>query len=216
VIAHLTGTVAGIRLDSAVLDVNGVGYLVHATPVTLGTLRHGATVTLFTSLVVREDAMTVFGFADDDERAVFETVQSVSGVGPRLALAMLAVHSPEALRAAVAGEDLKALERVPGIGRKSAQRIVLELSGKLGAPVGPGAATSGAGARSADARRDEVVAALVGLGWTQKVAEEAVDAVTADAAETAGAADGATATSPSEQVASTLRAALRLLGGRRG
>ncbi|MGC5166361.1 Holliday junction branch migration protein RuvA [Luteimicrobium sp. DT211] len=210
-IAHLTGTVAGIRLDSAVLDVHGVGYLVHATPATLGTLRHGATVTLFTSLVVREDAMTVFGFADDDERAVFETVQSVSGVGPRLALAMLAVHSPEALRVAVAGEDLKALERVPGIGRKSAQRIVLELSGKLGAPVGSGAAgapTLAAG--TADARRDEVVAALVGLGWTQKVAEEAVDAVTADAD---GPAAGA---SPSEQVAATLRAALRLLGGRRG
>lgn len=210
-IAHLTGTVAGIRLDSAVLDVNGVGYLVHATPGTLGTLRHGATVTLFTSLVVREDAMTVFGFADDDERAVFETVQSVSGVGPRLALAMLAVHSPEALRAAVAGEDLKALERVPGIGRKSAQRIVLELSGKLGAPVGTGsAAAAGAGAGGGDARRDEVVSALVGLGWTQKVAEEAVDAVREDS-------DGDAPTgTPSEQVAATLRAALRLLGGRRG
>ena len=210
-IAHLTGTVAGIRLDSAVLDVNGVGYLVHATPGTLGTLRHGATVTLFTSLVVREDAMTVFGFADDDERAVFETVQSVSGVGPRLALAMLAVHSPEALRAAVAGEDLKALERVPGIGRKSAQRIVLELSGKLGAPIGTGSAAAvGAGAGGDDARRDEVVSALVGLGWTQKVAEEAVDAVREDS-------DGDAPTgTPSEQVAATLRAALRLLGGRRG
>ncbi len=215
-IAHLTGTVAGIRLDSAVLDVNGVGYLVHATPGTLGTLRHGATVTLFTSLVVREDAMTVFGFADDDERAVFETVQSVSGVGPRLALAMLAVHSPEALRAAVAGEDLKALERVPGIGRKSAQRIVLELSGKLGAPVGTGAAaTAGVAAGSADARRDEVVAALVGLGWTQKVAEDAVDAVSEGGA-TTDTDDAAAAGTPSEQVASTLRAALRLLGGRRG
>jgi len=214
VIAHLTGTVAGIRLDSAVLDVNGVGYLVHATPGTLGTLRHGATVTLFTSLVVREDSLTVFGFADDDERAVFETVQSVSGVGPRLALAMLAVHSPEALRAAVAGEDLKALERVPGIGRKSAQRIVLELSGKLAAPGGTGAAAAaGAAAGSADARRDEVVAALVGLGWTQKVAEDAVDAVSEGGADTDDAA--ATGT-PSEQVAATLRAALRLLGGRRG
>ena len=214
-IAHLTGTVAGIRLDSAVLDVHGVGYLVHATPATLGTLRHGGTVTLFTSLVVREDAMTVFGFADDDERAVFETVQSVSGVGPRLALAMLAVHSPEALRAAVAGEDLKALERVPGIGRKSAQRIVLELSGKLGAPVGTGAAgVAGPGTGGADARRDEVVAALVGLGWTQKVAEEAVDTVTADAAGADG--DAAAAGTPAEQVASTLRSALRLLGGRRG
>ncbi|MFC8733838.1 Holliday junction branch migration protein RuvA [Luteimicrobium sp. NPDC057192] len=214
-IAHLTGTVAGIRLDSAVLDVNGVGYLVHATPGTLGTLRHGATVTLFTSLVVREDAMTVFGFADDDERAVFETVQSVSGVGPRLALAMLAVHSPEALRAAVAGEDLKALERVPGIGRKSAQRIVLELSGKLGAPVGTGAAAAaGATAGSADARRDEVVAALVGLGWTQKVAEDAVDTVSEGGA--TSDPDAGAAGTPSEQVASTLRAALRLLGGRRG
>ncbi|GMA25867.1 hypothetical protein GCM10025864_36260 [Luteimicrobium album] len=101
---------------------------------------------------------------------------------------------------------------MPGIGRKSAQRIVLELSGKLGAPVGTGsAAAAGHGAGGADSRRDEVVAALVGLGWTQKVAEEAVDAVGEGGADT----DAATGT-PSEQVAATLRAALRLLGGRRG
>jgi Holliday junction DNA helicase RuvA len=201
--------VSGLRLDSAVLDVQGVGYLVHATPSTLGNLRHGATVTLATSMVVREDSLTLFGFADDDERSVFETTQTVSGVGPRLALAMLAVHSPDALRAAVASGDLVTLERVPGIGRKGAQRIVLELSGKLGAAVGP--AADGEAARAATSgpgdRREEVVAALVGLGWTQKVADDAVAKVLAEGGSDAVAAD---------EVADTLRAALRFLGGRRG
>jgi Holliday junction DNA helicase RuvA len=208
VIASLTGTVAGVRLDSAVLDVQGVGYLVHATPATLATLRHDATVTLATSMVVREDSLTLFGFVDQDERAVFETVQSVSGVGPRLALAMLAVHSPDALRAAVAAGDLKALERVPGIGRKGAQRIVLELSGKLGAATGPEGVDGGvAPARGSGDQRDEVVAALVGLGWSQKVAEDAVVQVLSGEGRDAVAA---------HEVAETLRGALRFLGGRRG
>ncbi|PJI85650.1 Holliday junction branch migration protein RuvA [Luteimicrobium subarcticum] len=204
-IAQLTGTVAAIRLDAVVLDVQGVGYLVHATPATLGAVRHGQSTTLSVTTVVREDAITLYGFADDDERTVFETVQTVSGVGPRLALAMLAVHSPDALRAAVAAGDLKALERVPGIGRKGAQRIVLELSGKLGVPAGgaaPGAVPSAPGDR-----RGEVAEALVGLGWTAKVAEDAVAQVLA--------ADGRDAVTAAD-VADTLRAALRTLGGRRG
>jgi Holliday junction DNA helicase RuvA len=208
VIASLTGTVAGVRLDALVIDVQGVGYLVHATPSTLATLRHGSTVSLATSMVVREDSLTLFGFVDDDERAVFEAAQTVSGVGPRLALAMLAVHSPDALRAAVDTADLKMLERVPGIGRKGAQRIALELSGKLGAsvaaiPAGGEASRTGAGAD----RREEVVAALVGLGWTQKVADDALARVLE--------ADARSAVAPDE-VAETLRAALRSLGGRRG
>ncbi|MFP3712351.1 Holliday junction branch migration protein RuvA [Puerhibacterium sp. TATVAM-FAB25] len=206
-IASLTGVVSHVTLDRAVLDVGGVGYLVLATPATLAGLRVGQEAHLATTLVVREDSMTLYGFADAAEREIFETAQSVSGVGPRIALAMLAVHTPDALRRAVATEDVKALTRVPGIGAKGAQRIVLELSGKLGAP-GSEAPTGAAPAAAAPGdRRDQVVEALVGLGWTAKVAEDAVATVLADA--------GAEAVAETE-VASTLRAALRSLGGRRG
>ncbi len=131
-IASVRGRVLSIRLDAAVVEVGGVGLLVQATPATLAGLRVGGEAELATTLVVREDALTLFGFADADERAVFEIVQTVSGIGPRLALAMLAVHTPDGLRAAVAGQDLAALTRVPGIGRKGAQRIVLELADRLG------------------------------------------------------------------------------------
>jgi len=102
VIASVRGIVLSVRLDSAVVEVGGVGLLVLATPATLGGLRPGQETALATSLVVREDALTLFGFADADERDVFETVQTVSGIGPRLALAMLAVHTPDGLRRAVA------------------------------------------------------------------------------------------------------------------
>lgn len=205
-IASLTGTVTHVTLERAVLDVGGVGYLVHATPGTLAGLRVGERAQLHTTLVVREDSMTVFGFGEADEREVFETAQSVSGVGPRIALAMLAVLTPDALRRAVATEDLAALRRVPGVGPKSAQRLVLELTGKLGAPGGgvddlvPDAAPAGGG----DPARDQVVEALVGLGWAAKVAQDTVDRVLADTDD--GPVD----------VTATLRAALRSLGGRRG
>ncbi|CAA9419060.1 MAG: RuvA, partial [uncultured Quadrisphaera sp.] len=139
-IASVRGPVLALRLDAAVVDVGGVGMLVHATPSSLADLRPGTEATLHTSLVVREDSLTLYGFADDDERDVFEAVQTVSGVGPRLALAMLAVLSPEDLRRAVAGDDLTTLVKVPGIGRKGAQRMVLELGDRLGAPsAAPGA-----------------------------------------------------------------------------
>lgn len=207
-IASLTGTVAHVGLDRAVVDVGGVGYLVHATPTTLATLRVGETAGVATSMVVREDSMTLYGFGDPDERDVFEVVQTVSGVGPRLALAMLAVHTPDALRRAVAGEDLAALTRVPGIGRKGAQRIVLELGDRLGPPSG---ALAGAGsvepAASVGDHSERVVEALAGLGWPAKQADDAVAKVLADAGTDAIAAD---------EVATTLRAALRLLGGHRG
>lgn len=207
-IASLTGTVAHVGLDRAVVDVGGVGYLVHATPTTLATLRVGETAGVATSMVVREDSMTLYGFGDPDERDVFEVVQTVSGVGPRLALAMLAVHTPDALRRAVAGEDLAALTRVPGIGRKGAQRIVLELGDRLGPPSG---ALAGAGpvepAVNAGDHSERVVEALAGLGWPAKQADDAVAKVLADAGTDAIAAD---------EVATTLRAALRLLGGHRG
>ena len=207
-IASVRGTVLAVRLDSAVVEVGGVGMLVQATPATLAQLRHGQEAVLHTSLVVREDSLTLFGFAEDDEREAFEIVQTVSGVGPRLALAMLAVHTPDGLRRAVAGEDLKALERVPGIGRKGAQRIVLELKDRLGAPsaVPVAGAAAAAPTPTETDRRQQVVDALVGLGWNPKVAEEAVTDVLAD---TEGPLTA-------EDVPAVLRAALRGLGGVRG
>ncbi|MFC4614612.1 Holliday junction branch migration protein RuvA [Cellulomonas algicola] len=200
-IASVRGTVLAVRLDAAVVEVGGVGMLVQATPATLAGLRVGAQATLSTSLVVREDSLTLFGFADADEREVFEVLQTVSGVGPRLALAMLAVHTPDGLRRAVAGEDLAALMRVPGIGRKGAQRIVLELGDRLGAPV-PAAGSASA----SDDRRDQVVEALVGLGWNARTAGDAVERVLADAPGPVAA----------DEVAGVLRAALRTLGGGHG
>jgi Holliday junction DNA helicase RuvA len=204
VIASVRGRVQSVRLDSAVVDVGGVGLLVQATPATLAELRPGATAELATSMVVREDSLTLFGFADDDEREVFETVQTVSGIGPRLALAMLAVHTPDGLRAAVAAQDLTALMRVPGIGRKGAQRMVLELTDRLG-PVSGGRSAAGPGhpsdAAGGPAWREQVVEALVGLGWSARQAEDAVDAVAVG-----GGEDAAPAT------AGVLRAALRHLG----
>ena len=202
-IASVRGRVLDLRLDGVVVEVGGVGLLAHATPATLAGLRVGQEAALATSLVVREDALTLFGFADADEREVFETVQTVSGVGPRLALAMLAVHSPDALRRAVATEDLVALQRVPGIGKKGAQRIVLELGDRLG-PAGSGPAEDASPA-PAD-QRGTVVEALVGLGWNTRAAEDAVRAVVPDDAGPIERAD----------VAAVLRAALRTLGGGRG
>ena len=159
-IAHLEGVVSEVAPDGAVIDVGGVGLLVQCTPGTLARLRPGERARVATSLVVREDALTLYGFASPDERATFELVQTASGVGPRLALAMLAVFSPDGLRRAVAAEDLNALMTVPGIGRKGAQRIVLELAGRLGSPgdgaaTGAGAAPGGGAARGAP-WRDQV------------------------------------------------------------
>ena len=139
-IAHVTGPVATIAPDGAVIDVGGVGLLVQCTPGTLAGLRLGEQARVATSLVVREDSLTLYGFASEDERNTFELLQTASGVGPRLAQAMLAVLTPDALRRAVAAEDLAVLTSVPGIGRKGAQRIVLELAGRLGSPADSGAA----------------------------------------------------------------------------
>jgi Holliday junction DNA helicase RuvA len=204
VIASVRGTVQAVRLDAAVLEVGGVGLLVQATPATLAGLRVGSEAVLATSMVVREDSLTLYGFADADEREVFEVVQTVSGVGPRLALAMLAVHTPDGLRRAVAAEDLAALKRVPGIGHKGAQRIVLELADRLGAPT-PAGVPDGPPVPAGD-QRGQVVDALVGLGWNVRAAEDAVAGVLPDAAATIGPDD----------VAGVLRAALRALGGGRG
>jgi holliday junction DNA helicase RuvA len=194
-IAQLTGTAAHVGATSAVIDVNGVGMFVHCTPGTLAGIRHGQTVTLHTQLIVREDSLALFGFGTTRERDAFETLQSVQGVGPKLALAMLAVHPPEQLAAAVAAGDRAALERVPGVGAKVAARLLLELGGKLVIVGDVPVATADA--------RGQVVDALVSLGWNVKAAGTAVDAV----------ADGPVAEA---DVSPTLRAALQRLGGQRG
>lgn len=173
-ISSLTGTVDTVGLHSAVIDVNGFGMLVNATPETLAGLREGHEVRVYTTMVVREDSMTLYGFADTSAREVFEVLQSVSGIGPRLALAVLAVLSPEQVRVAVTEGDTKALTQVPGVGPKVAQRMALELAGKL-APTGSDAAPGGQ--PSADeVWRANVLDALTGLGWKEKDAVKAVDA----------------------------------------
>ena len=126
-IAFVRGEVAAVSVTSAVLEVGGVGLELMCTPGTLATLRTGQVATLPTSMVVREDSLTLFGFLDEDEKAVFELVQIASGVGPKLAQAMLAVLSPDTLRTAVAHDDVKTLTKVRGIGQKVAQRIIREL-----------------------------------------------------------------------------------------
>jgi Holliday junction DNA helicase RuvA len=200
VIAFVRGTVADVTLGSAVVEVGGVGLELVCTPNTLATLRLGTTATLPTSMVVREESLTLFGFLDEDEKTCFELLQTASGVGPKLAQAMLAVHSPDELRRAVATEDVKTLTTVPGIGQKGAQRIILELKDRIGVPgvAGPGRTAPAAAPR--DAWRSQVHAGLVGLGWSAKEADKAVDAVAPDA-------DGAA----QPDVAGLLRAALRTL-----
>jgi Holliday junction DNA helicase RuvA len=178
-IAFVSGPVAALAPDAAVLEVGGLGVAVQCTPGTLAGLRMGEQARLATSLVVREDSLTLYGFADDDERQIFELLQTASGVGPRLAQAMLAVHSPNALRTAVATGDEKALTAVPGIGKKGAQKLLLELRDRLGEPVGPvpAGASRAPGAAAAPGWRDQLHAALVGLGYPPRDAERAVEAV---------------------------------------
>jgi Holliday junction DNA helicase RuvA len=176
-IATVRGPVASLSVDSAVVEVGGVGILVHCAPATLASLRLGQEATLATSLVVREDSLTLYGFPDADERTTFETLQTASGVGPRLAQALLAVHRPDEIRRAVAEEDLAALCLVPGIGRKGAQRLVLELKDRLGPPHGSAPATPKATGSWQTQLRD----ALTGLGYAPREADEAVAAVVPDA-----------------------------------
>ena len=174
-IASVSGRVAAVAPDSAVVEVGGVGLAVHCTPGTLAGLRVGTDTRLATTLVVREDSLTLYGFVDDDEKHLFELLQTASGVGPRLAQAVLAVHSPDTVRKAIANADTATLIRVPGIGRKGAERLILELRDRIGpvplAPPGGTAPAAGAG------WSEQVREALVGLGWSAGQAEQAVHAV---------------------------------------
>jgi len=198
VISSVSGEVIDIALDHVVVECAGVGYRVLATPPTLGSLTRGAQVRLLTAMMVREDSMTLYGFTDPEARDLFGLLQTVTGVGPRLAMATLAVLEPESLRRALAESDAKALTTVPGIGKRVAERLVVELRDKVTAgPVG--AAVPGAPVAASVGA--QVVEALVGLGFTEGAAEKAVAAVLAD--------------HPGADSATLLRAALTSLGPRR-
>ncbi|MBB5935624.1 Holliday junction branch migration protein RuvA [Streptomyces zagrosensis] len=202
-IAFVSGQVVALAPDRAVIEVGGVGMAVQCTPGTVAGLRMGQPARLATSLVVREDSLTLYGFADDDERQVFELLQTASGVGPRLAQAMLAVHAPDTLRRAVATGDEKALTAVTGIGKKGAQRLLLELKDRLGDPIGASGAV-GVGSAVTAGWRDQLHGALIGLGYATREADEAVAVVTPQA-------EQALAQGAEPQVATLLRAALQTL-----
>ncbi|QRV02913.1 Holliday junction branch migration protein RuvA [Arcanobacterium phocisimile] len=197
-IANVRGTVLAIAAASAVIEVSGVGMQIFATPATLASLRIGAEASVATTLIVREDSLTLYGFADADERDVFEIITGVSGIGPRTALAVLATLSPDELRDAVATKNESVLTRVSGIGKKGAQRMILELGTKLGpaqrsVPAGhstPVAATNA-----------DVLDALVNLGWAEREAAPAIEE--------------AMVVEPGASVAQLLRLSLRILGSRR-
>ncbi len=177
-ISRLTGTVAHLGATTAVLDLSGFGVLVQVSPRTSATLRLGEAATVSTSLVVREDSLTLYGFADDDARDLFELLLTANGVGPKLAQAALAVHEPDVLRAAIANSDHAVLTTVPGIGKKGAEKICLELRDKVAA-LGPvGGPTPASPSEAEDRWRAQVNAGLQGLGWSPKDAIAACDAVT--------------------------------------
>ncbi|WP_300344795.1 Holliday junction branch migration protein RuvA [Nesterenkonia sp.] len=201
-ISSIRGDVLHVGLDHAVVEVSGFGLTVFATPATLGTLRSGGAAFLQTSFVPRQDeAPLLFGFADADEREIFTTLLGISGVGPRLALAVLSVHTPDDVRRAIQTSDTAAFTKVPGIGKKTAQRILLELAGKL--VIEPEQTQNGAaaGPEPASSTVAEVRSALTSLGWTEKDAAAAVDATLQQAPELAEA-----------DTATVLRTTLRSLG----
>lgn len=174
-ISSLTGRVQHVGLDSAVIDVNGFGMLVNAPARFLASLHVGETATVLTTMIVREDSMTLYGFAEPAERAVFDLLLSVSGVGPRIALAALGIHTASDIERAVATGDDKAFTKVPGIGPKGARRIVLELAGKL-ILSGEENSADQLPLNTGIAWKPQVVDALMGLGWSEKDATASVDA----------------------------------------
>ena len=167
-IASIRGEVLEARIDSLVIALGGVGMQVMCSPHTISTARVGSPITLSTSLVVREDSLTLFGFESAESRELFEIIQGVSGFGPKLALTILASMTAEDLRAAIGNEDIARLTKTPGVGTKGAQRLVLELKDRIGY------ATSSQSNISAAGWNDQVQEALVGLGWTSKDAAKAV------------------------------------------
>lgn len=198
-IASIRGEVLDIALDHAVLEASGVGYRINATPSTLSTLSRGSESRLLTTLIVREDSQTLYGFSDSESRDLFSLLLTVSGVGPRIAMATLAVLDPHALRTALADGNLTALTRVPGIGKRGAERMVVELRDKVDAIVGGGVGASApSGAAMGNPVRDQIVDALTGLGFAVKQSEDATDSVLA--------------AQPDASTSAALRSALAYLG----
>jgi len=200
-ISFVRGTVVQAGAESVVVDLGAVGVVVQCTPGTALGLRHGEHVELVTAMVIREDGWTLYGFTDPDERTVFEQVQTVTGIGPRIAMALLGTLSPDDLRRAVAADDEATLVRVPGIGRKGAQRLILELKDRLG-PAPQGAAGERRQARGGG-WQEAVVGGLMSLGWSARESEQAVQAIPPEVA--------ASATGDDADIGSLLKAALRTL-----
>ncbi|SMD17482.1 Holliday junction branch migration protein RuvA [Lentzea albidocapillata] len=190
-ISSLRGQVQHVGLDHAVVEVGGVGFAVQTTPATLATLRRGEEASLATTLIVREDSLTLFGFADTEARELFGLLLTVSGIGPRIALATLAVLEPDKLRHALAEGNITVLTQVPGIGKKGAERLIIELRDKVGQLPSP---TTPVHSQT----RDHVVEALLGLGFPAKSAEATVD--------------GVLAANPDQSTSAVLRRALATLG----
>ncbi|MCZ4079665.1 Holliday junction branch migration protein RuvA [Rhodococcus sp. H36-A4] len=198
-ISSISGEVLDIALDHVVIEASGVGYRINATPDTLGTLSRGSASRLLTTMIVREDSMTLYGFSDSETRELFSLLLSVSGVGPRIAMATLAVLDPQALRTALSDSNVAALTRVPGIGKRGAERMIVELRDKVDAIVAAGNTTivqSGPG--TVNSVRDQIVEALTGLGFPGKQAEDATDSVLVE--------------SPDASTSVALRSALAYLG----
>jgi len=209
-IASVSGRVAAVSPDGAVVEVGGIGLAVQCTPGTIARLQVGESARLSTSLIVREDSLTLYGFADDDERSLFELLQTANGVGPRLAQAVLAIHPPREVRRAVSMADVKALMQVPGIGKKGAERLILELRDRLGVTTSDTALDGPAAAGLPSVTpvapwKDQLTSALVGFGWSVKEADGAI-------AQLVPVADEQIAANGGVEIAILLRQALQLLG----
>jgi Holliday junction DNA helicase RuvA len=209
-IASVSGRVAAVSPDGAVVEVGGIGLAVQCTPGTIARLQVGQDARLSTSLIVREDSLTLYGFADDDERSLFELLQTANGVGPRLAQAVLAIHPPREVRRAVSMADVKALMQVPGIGKKGAERLILELRDRLGVTTSDTSLDGAAGAGLPSVTpvapwKDQLTSALVGFGWSVKEADGAI-------AQLVPVADEQIAANGAVEIAILLRQALQLLG----
>lgn len=196
-IARVEGQILAIDTQSVVVNVHGFGLLVYVPAPTLATLHIGSDVVLYTTLVVREDSLTLFGFTTNEEKSLFDTLQSVRGIGPKVAVQILSVHTPESLRNAVHHNDAAALQRVPGIGKKGAERMLLELGNKLPAPTHSPESSS----LSASSALSDVITALTGLGWSDQ--------------EAAAAASQAFEENAEADTQTLLRASLQALGKRR-
>ena len=185
-ISLINGTVRSLTSDRAIVEVGGVGLAITITPTTSAILNVGAPAQFFTSLVVREESLTLFGFLDDEVRSLFELVQTVSGIGPKVAMSIVGALSPNQLGLAIANEDISAIEKVQGIGRKGAQRLILELKGKL--------TDFGTGEKSTHHQpvwREQLASALISLGFTARESDQAITTVVNQISEEGGDANSA-------------------------